>query len=136
MEASATEVAPGPAATTKNVQMELDEDGDDAVIDQATKVSDALDKKKGENNRTSKSFKKDGNQAKGKGKGKKIGKAAANVKVLKKPSAKSPTSAKSATVGTREYYASLPLQKKIQLRPDGCSKCRWSPGCTPSCYVK
>ena len=135
--ASGTEVAPGQAPTTKTVQLELDED--DAVLDQATKVSDALDNKKGESTRTSKSFKQEGNQAKskgkgqgkgkGKGKGKKLGKAG-NGKVLKKPSAKAPAP------GTREYYAALPLKKKLELRPSGCSKCRWSPGCRPSCYVK
>ena len=132
--ASETQVAPGQAPTTKTAHVQLELDEDDAVLDQATKVSDALDNKKGESTRTSKSFKQDGNQAKskgkgkGKGKGKKLGKAG-NGKVLKKPSAKAPA------LGTREYYAALPLKKKLELRPSGCSKCRWSPGCRPCCYV-
>ena len=29
--------------------------------------------------------------------------------------------------------ASLSTAKRLRVRPKGCSKCRWTPGCAPSC---
>ena len=153
--ASANAVPASASQGAAFIQTELVED--ENVIEQATKVSDALDKKKGENNRASKSFKEVPSiQAKSKGKGKNKGKGQGKGqlksilkngqqkagKPMKKPAAiavakaKAATAAKTPATGTREYYAQLPLKRKLQLRPHGCSKCRWSPGCRPCCYVK
>jgi hypothetical protein len=27
----------------------------------------------------------------------------------------------------------LSMAKRLSIRPKGCSKCRWKPGCSPSC---
>ena len=153
--ASANAVPASASQGAAFIQTELVED--ENVIEQATKVSDALDKKKGENYRASKSFKEVPSiQAKSKGKGKNKGKGQGKGqlksilkngqqkagKPMKKPAAiavakaKAATAAKTRATGTREYYAQLPLKRKLQLRPQGCSKCRWSPGCRPCCYVK
>ena len=43
-----------------------------------------------------------------------------NTKAVKKAAARSPA-------------ASLSMAKRLSIRPSGCSKCRWKPGCTPSC---
>lgn len=49
--------------------------------------------------------------------------------VMKRPSGKS---------GNRSSKGKGPIPSKetrIRLMPDGCSKCRWVKGCTPSCWV-
>ncbi|CAE7342193.1 unnamed protein product [Symbiodinium sp. CCMP2592] len=137
----------GGVAPGKTVQTELDDDG---ILAAAALVSNSLDEKKGERSRASTSFKngsakgkgKGAKKTKGKGKGKKgtngdktvgkkgNGKGEGNsTKVMKKPAmAKAKAMANPAT-GTREYYANLPMKKRLALRPHGCSKCRWSPGC-------
>merc|ERR1712217_190106 len=34
----------------------------------------------------------------------------------------------------RPDIASLSHAERVRLRPNGCGKCRYMPGCTPSCY--
>ncbi|CAE7273141.1 unnamed protein product [Symbiodinium sp. CCMP2592] len=128
----------GGVAPGKTVQTELDDDG---ILAAAALVSDALDEKKGERSRASESFKngsakgkgKGAKKTKGKGKGKKgtngdktVGKKGNgkggkgnSTKVMKKPAmAKAKAMANPAT-GTREYYANLPMKKRLALRPHG-----------------
>ncbi len=41
-----------------------------------------------------------------------------------------------AGASNKAAAAEPPLSKAecLQIRPEGCSKCRWKPGCTPSCF--
>ena len=47
-------------------------------------------------------------------------------KVLKRPAAAIPQN--------RREAAAITKHDRMVFRPKGCYKCRWSPGCTPSCY--
>ena len=37
-------------------------------------------------------------------------------------------------VAKRAQVASWPKDKRMRKSPHGCAKCRWQPGCAPSCY--
>lgn len=65
--------------------------------------------------------------AKPKAKPKAKAKAKSNIKVMKKPS---------GNVKLLPTASSRPDRPPncLKLRPKGCSKCRWKPGCTPSCW--
>ena len=56
--------------------------------------------------------------------------------VLKKPAHKKPVHKKPAAshVPTRAAVRAMSREERIRLRPMGCGKCRWVPGCSPSCY--
>ena len=59
--------------------------------------------------------------------------------VMKKPCAassvmKKPCAASSVMNKPREYYKNMSLVQRIKLRPNGCGKCRYKPGCSPSCF--
>ena len=56
--------------------------------------------------------------------------------VAKKPAMKAKAKAvlKKHKAGTA--VKTLTWAKRLALRPKGCSKCRWKPGCTPSCFKK
>ena len=84
-------------------------------------------------------------KAQGKAKAKAKGKAKAKAKTCGKAKAKASAkpkakaSAKAKAAGSvkpkgREYYKAMPRHKRILLRPDGCGKCRWMAGCSPSCF--
>ena len=59
--------------------------------------------------------------------------------VMKKPCAaasvmKKPCAASSVMNKPREYYKNMSIVQRIKLRPNGCGKCRYKPGCSPSCF--
>ena len=54
----------------------------------------------------------------------------APMKALKAPM----KAMKAAAMKVTKAAAKAKPKKWLALRPDGCSKCRYSPGCTPSCY--
>ena len=43
-------------------------------------------------------------------------------------------SEKGVEVHDREYWRSMGKEARKVHRPHGCYKCRWSPGCSPSCF--
>ncbi len=66
-------------------------------------------------------------KGKGNGKGNGNGKSKGNGKNKGKGKALSPAQ--------KEYWAKKPKAQRIAVRPEGCGKCRWTPGCCPSCFA-
>ena len=79
---------------------------------------------KGTAKTTAKSESKPGNKQKGKGKGKAKAKAKAKSK------------GKGKGMPVALVKCKLSMSKRLELRPNGCSRCRWKRGCTPSCLTK
>ena len=78
-----------------------------------------------------------------KAKAKPSAKKSAKAKAKKtSPSPKKKTKAevkqnKSSQASNAKPLDMADMKKRIQLRPNGCSKCRWKkPGCCPSCFAK
>jgi hypothetical protein len=67
---------------------------------------------------------------------------AMKVAAMKKPSAARKTISKAAkkcpktkhTKAKNDAGFPLTMKQRLKSRPDGCSKCRGVPGCTPSCW--
>ena len=78
-------------------------------------------------------------KAKAKSKAKAKAKASAQGAVLRKPAAadtallKRPAAAHPARV--MKDVPGLTWQERIEMKPNGCSKCRWKRGCTLSCFA-
>ena len=62
------------------------------------------------------------------------GKAARGSKGKAASGSKSKAASGPTTCKDREYYKKLPMEKRVALRPNGCGKCRYKPGCSPSCF--
>ena len=144
---------PGPAqaaspASTSQKGTQFQVDLEDDIVQQAAAVSDAIDNKKGKNKKapkTSETFKaqhtkgngkgKNDQNTKGKGKGKNgksQGTTKAGAKAKSKPKAGSKSKGQGSTSGKAKCQ--LSLKRRVALRPNGCSKCRWKVGCYPSCF--
>ena len=39
-----------------------------------------------------------------------------------------------AVIRSREKVRALSKADRLKARPNGCSRCRWKPGCTPCCF--
>ena len=62
------------------------------------------------------------------------GKAASGSKGKAASGSKSKAASGPTTCKDREYYKKLAMEKRVALRPNGCGKCRYKPGCSPSCF--
>ena len=56
--------------------------------------------------------------------------AAAKAKVIKKPAA----NFSAEVAASRAKIRAMSRSKRLSVSPRGCGKCRWTPGCTPSCF--
>ena len=78
----------------------------------------------------------------GRGRAGRAGRARGRGRGLKKPAAaspmkallKKPASSTSTVKCTRAAMPKLTKAERVRYRPHGCHKCRFSPGCSPSCY--
>ena len=78
----------------------------------------------------------------GRGRAGRAGRARGRGRGLKKPAAaspmkalvKKPASSTSTVQCTRAAMSKLTKAERVRYRPHGCHKCRFSPGCSPSCY--
>ena len=138
--ANTSQPAQNPASQAHTFQMELPTDeslANDLMgeVDKSTKVvTEALEaKKKPSQAKAEKATPKAKakNQIKPKAKAKAVAKAATKAKAKAKATAK----AKSTAKPDREHYRSMSNSQRLRLRPTGCGKCRWKPGCTPSCFA-
>jgi hypothetical protein len=60
--------------------------------------------------------------------------------VLRRPAGATPAMKTKKTKKTKKIKKKTQVRKPkppawIKARPKGCSKCRWAPGCTRSCYL-
>ncbi len=60
-------------------------------------------------------------------------KAKAKVKATSKAG---PHKKPASKVSSDKSYEELSPEERILARPEGCSKCRRKPGCSPSCWKK
>lgn len=54
--------------------------------------------------------------------------------VMKKPAATMKATMKATKIANLKDKNPLTMNQRLKLKPEGCSKCRGVPGCTPSCW--
>ena len=127
------------------------EDGDDQEPQKKpAALKSILKTGKGRGKSKSKGKSKGRGRGKGRGKGKatamktmkllskKVMKAvptAKAMKVEKKAMGKTKTDNKGKETFSRAMIKKMTVKERIRLRPDGCYKCRFKPGCCPSCFA-
>ena len=126
--ANPSQPAQNPGGQSQTFQMELPEPGANDLMEEVDKstqlVTEALDAKKNKP------------KAKATPKAKAaVAKAATKAMAKSKAKAKAQPKAKSMVKPDREHYRSMSNSQRLRLRPTGCGKCRWKPGCTPSCFA-
>ena len=57
------------------------------------------------------------------------------MKVVKKAMGKTKMDNKGKETFSRAMIKKMTVKERIRLRPDGCYKCRFKPGCCPSCFA-